>query len=127
MCWGCKNGIKPFRVGSSDVTLSQWEAPKMFPFKSMFGLSRENTFIPSTGTPFAWGYTYKAPYNYYAVTTGAIFDKKKSNLEHVATQTRNNIRRMKHDVEMLNFYRRERSWWLPNIKAPDKWFLNALM
>jgi len=78
----------------------------MFPFKCMFGLSRGNTFLASGGTPFAWGYTYKAPYNHHAVTTGAIFEKKRLNFEYEAGQARNNIRLMKHEVERLKFFRR---------------------
>jgi len=97
---------KLYRVGSSDVALEQWEEPKMFPFKSIFGLSRENTFMVGGGTPYAWGYTYKAPYNHYAVATGAIFERKRLNLEYEAGQTRNNIRQIKHQVDRLKFFRR---------------------
>jgi len=95
-----------YRVGSKEVGLEDWELPKMFPFKTMFGLSRENTFLAGGGTPFAWGYTYKAPYNHVAVTTGAMFEKKRLNFEYEATRTRDNIQRMKHEVERLKFYRR---------------------
>lgn len=78
----------------------------MFPFKSMFGLSRENTFLAGGGTPFAWGYTYRAPYNHVAVATGAIFEKKRQNFEYEALQTRSNIQRLKLEVDRLKFYRR---------------------
>jgi len=98
--------VKQYRVGSKDVELERWEQPKMFPFKSMFGLSRENTFLAGGGTPFAWGYTHKAPYNHLAVATEALFEKKRMNFVYEAGQTRSNIQRIKHEVDRLKFYRR---------------------
>lgn len=103
--------MKPFRVGRSDVTLDKWETPKMFPFKSMCGLSRDNTFLLGGGTPYAWGYTYRAPFNHQAVTTGAIFETKRLNLEYECKQTSRNIKQMKHDISMLDFFKRPAPMW----------------
>jgi len=72
----------------------------------MFGLSRDNTFIGSTGTPYAWGYTYTSPYNHYAITTGAIFERKRLDLEYSAGQTQRDLHRMKSEVERLELLRR---------------------
>jgi len=84
-----------------EAHLQTWEVPQIFPFKSLYGLSRHNTLIASTRTPFAWGYTYNAPYNHFAVTTGAIFDSKRMNLEYEANQTRRNLQRYKFEVDRL--------------------------
>jgi len=91
---------------SYEANLQSWEVPIIFPFKSINGLSRDNTCISSTRTPYAWGYTYKAPYNHYAITTGAIFEKKRLNLEYEALQTRQSLQRMKLEVDRLKLLRR---------------------
>lgn len=89
-----------------EAHLQSWEVPQIFPFKSMFGLSRENTCIASTRTPFAWGYTYNGPYNHYACKTGAIFETKKMNLEYEAMQTKRNLQRMRSEIDRLKLLRR---------------------
>jgi len=89
-----------------EANLQSWEIPQIFPFKSMFGLSRMNTNIASTRTPFAWGYTYNAPYNHYAVTCGAIFETKRLNIEYEGAQTKRNLQRMKMEVDRLKLLRR---------------------
>jgi len=110
MCWGCKNGVPPLRIGSRDVTLEKWESPKMFPFKSMCGLSRNNTMIASSGFPYAWGYTYNGPYGAYSTKTKALFDTHKMSFDYEASKAKRKISQVKYEVEMLNFMKPDCTW-----------------
>ena len=49
--------------------------------KRLFYFPRHNTCLNSIRTPFAWGYTYNAPYNHYAVKCGAIFETKRVSIQ----------------------------------------------
>lgn len=73
------------------------------PFGRFKGLTRDNTVVGTTGMPYAWGYTYRAPYRYTYQKGKETFDTRKMEFDYMATSILRRIRQMKHEVSLMSF------------------------